>query len=95
MNQVVGVRLQRNGAVLYFDPAGLPLAVNDRVIVATEAGQRVGWVVIAPAQLLYHALSEPLPPLLRKATPEDLASQNPLKPQPREVAGPAPLENAP
>ncbi len=75
MSEVVGVRLQRAGRVYYFDPMRESLEVNDPVVVETEEGPQVGWVVVAPQQMIYSELPGPLRPVLRKATPEDLASQ--------------------
>lgn len=74
MPEIVGVRFQRAGRMVYFDPQGLDLAVNDPVVVETEEGLHVGRVVVAPRQVIYHEVPGPLPPLLRKATPDDLTS---------------------
>ena len=72
---VVGVRFQRSGKVYYFNPAGVDLGVNDRVVVETERGHNIGRVVIAPKQVLASGLTEPLKPVLRKASPEDVEQQ--------------------
>jgi cell fate regulator YaaT (PSP1 superfamily) len=72
MAQIVGVRFKRAGKVYYFDAAGLELEVNDNVVVQTARGLELGWVVIAPRQVLADELTEPLKPVLRKAEPEDV-----------------------
>ncbi len=72
---VVGVRFQRSGKVYYFAPAGVDTEVNDRVVVETERGHKIGRVVIAPKQVLASELTEPLKPVLRKAIPEDVEQQ--------------------
>lgn len=72
MSQVVGIRFKRVGKVYYFDPAGIELKVNDYVVVQTERGPDLGRVVIAPSQVVANEVAEPLKPLLRLATPEDL-----------------------
>jgi len=72
---VVGVRFQRSGKVYYFDPAGVDMEVNDRVVVETERGHNIGRGVIAPKQVLASGLTEPLKPVLRKASPEDVEQQ--------------------
>ncbi len=71
--EVVGVRFQRAGRVYYFAPSGLGLRVNDRVVAETERGLRLGRVVMAAAQVMASQLTEPLRPVLRLATAQDLA----------------------
>ncbi|MBI4499463.1 MAG: hypothetical protein HY689_16370 [Chloroflexi bacterium] len=70
--RVLGIRWQRAGKVCYVDPVGLGLAPGDRVVVASEGGPQVGLVVIAPQQVVASEVTGPLPPVLRKATPDDL-----------------------
>lgn len=72
MAEIVGVRFKRAGRVYYFDPAGIILAVNDRVVVRTNRGLELGWVVIAPGQVLANEVTEPLQPVVRQATAEDI-----------------------
>lgn len=71
MPDVVGIRFKRAGRVYYFDPAALELKVNDEVVVETTRGPELGKVVIAPQQVLYNEILEPLKPVLRQAEPED------------------------
>lgn len=72
MSEIVGVRFRRAGKVYYFDPAGIPLQVNDGVVVKTARGLDLGKVVIAPRQVLESDITEPLEPVVRKAEPEDI-----------------------
>ena len=72
---VVGVRFQRAGRVYYFDPGGVELEVNNHVVVETEHGLSLGRVVIAPKQVIASELTQPLKPVLRKTSPEDLQQQ--------------------
>jgi len=72
MSEVVGVRFKQAGRVYYFDPAGIELEPNDYVIVETAHGQDLGKVVIAPKQVLASEITQPLKPVVRKASPEDL-----------------------
>ncbi|MHB1414487.1 MAG: PSP1 domain-containing protein [Chloroflexota bacterium] len=72
MPEVVGVRFKQAGKVYFFDPVGLPLAIDDHVIVETSRGTEVGRVVVANKQVLDDELTEPLKPVLRKAEPQDL-----------------------
>lgn len=71
MAELVGIRFHRAGKVYYFDAVGIPLQVNDCVVVETTRGQELGWVVIAPGQILSANLTEPLKPVIRKATEDD------------------------
>jgi cell fate regulator YaaT (PSP1 superfamily) len=72
MPELTGIRFHQAGKVYYFDTAGIPLQLNDRVIVETARGQELGWVVIAPGQVVSSAINEPLKPVLRKATDDDV-----------------------
>ncbi len=71
MAELVGIRFHRAGKVYYFDATGIPLQVNDCVVVETTRGQELGSVVIAPGQILSANLTEPLKPVIRKATEDD------------------------
>ncbi len=72
MPEITGIRFHQAGKVYYFDTAGIPLQLNDRVIVETARGQELGWVVIAPGQVVSSTINEPLKPVLRKATDDDI-----------------------
>ena len=72
MAEIVGIRFKRAGRIYYFDPAGIDLEVNNYVVVKTARGLELGWVVIAPKQVLASELTEPLKPVVRKAEPEDV-----------------------
>lgn len=72
MPKVVGVRFKRAGRVYYFDPGELELEPDDAVIVETSRGTELGWVVIAPKQVVESELGEPPRPVIRKAEPQDL-----------------------
>ena len=85
MPNVVGVRFKRAGRVYYFDPAGIELEINDRVIVQTSRGLEVGWVVISAKQVLAEEIEEPLKSVLRKAEPEDLSRLDEMRRREREA----------
>src|SRR3990172_1089999 len=72
MSEIVGVRFKRAGKVYCFEPAGIPLEVNDSVIVETAQGMEMGQVAIAPKQVPASEIQTPLKPVLRKATNEDI-----------------------
>ena len=69
--RLVGVRLQRNGLVRYFDPQQMALRTGDRVMVDTPEGPQLGWVVISPDQVFHSDLRRTLRPVLRLAAAED------------------------
>jgi cell fate regulator YaaT (PSP1 superfamily) len=72
MADIVGVRFKKASKIYYFDPVGLNLEVNDRVVVETARGLELGQVVIAPKQVLASDVPQPLKPVVRKAEPEDI-----------------------
>jgi len=72
MAEIVGIRFKKTGRVYYFDPAGIDLEVNDYVVVQTTHGLEMGYVVIAPKQVLVNEITTPLKPVVRKAEPEDI-----------------------
>ncbi len=69
---IVGIRFRKGSKVYYFDPNGLEFAINDRVVVETARGLELGYVVIAPKQVLAEEIKEPLKPVIRKAEAEDV-----------------------
>lgn len=71
-NSIVGIRFQQAGKIHYYDPEGIELAAGDLVTVQTKYGLKVGRVTIAPKQVISNEITEPLPSVLRKATPEDI-----------------------
>lgn len=71
MPEVIGVRFKDVGKIYYFDPAGLPVRKDDFVIVETARGIECGQVAM-PVRSLAEDPSQPLKPLIRVATPEDL-----------------------
>ncbi len=72
MADIVGVRFKKAGRVYYFDPTGIDLEVGDSVIVETARGPEMGWVVIAPKQVLMSEVTTPLKPVIRKAEADDI-----------------------
>ena len=73
MAMVVGVRFQQAGKIYHFDIAGLELKLNDLVIVETNRGIELGKVVTPPKEVTPAENAEPFKPVIRKATPEDIA----------------------
>ena len=73
MPELVGIRFHQAGKIYYFDAAGIPLELNDLVVVETNRGQDLGQVVISPGQVLSANITEPLKPVVRKATDNDIS----------------------
>jgi cell fate regulator YaaT (PSP1 superfamily) len=71
-HNIVGVRFQRAGKVVYFNAESFgDLQLNEYVVVEGAHGLAVGRVVIAPNQLIHAELAPPLKLVLRRATMED------------------------
>jgi cell fate regulator YaaT (PSP1 superfamily) len=81
MPELVGIRFHQAGKVYYFDAAGIPLQVNDCVVVETARGQELGYVIISPGQVLSANVTEALKPVIRKATENDLSQSEQRKEQ--------------
>ena len=79
MSGVVGIRFVKAGKIHYFDPGDAELRVGDYAVVETSQGQELGYVAIAPDQVLMSKMRDQLPPILRVATPEDLQARDHLK----------------
>ncbi|MBO4921486.1 MAG: stage 0 sporulation family protein [Lachnospiraceae bacterium] len=74
MIKVIGVRFRRVGKIYYFDPIGLDFHKDDYVIVETARGIEFGTVVLDPREVEDDKVVQPLKPVIRKATPEDIAT---------------------
>ena len=70
--KVVGVRFRTAGKIYYFDPAKLDLKVTTKVIVETARGVELGTVMIAPRNVPDETVVQPLKPVIRIATSDDL-----------------------
>ncbi len=71
MMTVVGVRFKAAGKIYYFDPAGMPVHLDDHVIVETTRGIEYGTVAMEPREIEDGQVVSPLRQILRLATPED------------------------
>lgn len=72
MSEIIGVRFHQAGKVYYFDASGIPLEIDDYVIVETTHGHELGKVVISPGQVIFSEISEPLKLVVRKAQAADI-----------------------
>jgi len=85
MTQVVGVRFKRAGRIYYFDPADIELNLGDWVVVDTGRGPEIGRVAISPKQVVASDITEPLKPVLRQASEEDLRQREEFQAKEREA----------
>lgn len=69
---IVGIRFRPAGRIYYFDPVGQSYSTGQYVIVETVRGTEAGRVVIAPKKIAESDLGDPLKPVLRLATEEEL-----------------------
>jgi len=75
MTKVIGIRFRNNGKVYYFDPKDLPLRNGGKVIVETARGMECGSVVLSPREVADERVQQPLRPVIRVATEEDLEKE--------------------
>src|SRR5213082_1653936 len=69
---IVGIRFRPAGRIYYFDPQGQSYTTGQYVIVETVRGVEAGRVVIASKKMAESDLSDPLKPILRLATEDEL-----------------------
>jgi cell fate regulator YaaT (PSP1 superfamily) len=81
MPTVVGIRFRKACKIYYFDPVDTGVVKGDHAIVETARGVEYGSVVLGPREVAN--TSQPLKPVIRKATPEDDAkvSENAVREQ--------------
>ncbi len=73
--KVVGVRFRKAGKVYYFDPLEFDIKQGSNVIVETARGVEFGYVVMGIKDLPEEKITQPLKPVLRPATEEDVKTQ--------------------
>lgn len=70
---VAGVRFRDSGKTYYVEARDVNLEVGTQVIVDTSRGREIGRVVIAPQEVVASMLEGDIRPIVRIATPDDLA----------------------
>lgn len=73
MAEVIGIRFKSVGKMYYFDPGDLEIEVGEKVIVETARGIECGEVVMKNREIQQDDIVSPLKPVIRIATPKDLA----------------------
>ncbi len=71
MVKIVGLKFRNGGKVYYFSPGELDLPAGSHAIVETAKGVEYGTIVIPPRDMDEEKVTQPLRPVLRKATFED------------------------
>lgn len=79
MKKIIGVRFKKPGKIYFFDSENMEIEKNDNVIVETAMGDEIGKVVIADREIDESKMATPLKKVVRKATKEDLESQEKYK----------------
>ncbi|HEY8419672.1 MAG TPA: stage 0 sporulation family protein [Clostridia bacterium] len=69
---IAGVKFKKTNKIYYFSPENFELNEGDGVIVETARGIEYGTIVITPREVDESKIVQPLKPILRKATEEDL-----------------------
>lgn len=87
--RIAGVRFRQASRVFYFDAKDIELEVGQQIVVQTPQGSTLARVVIAPQQVVAAEISEPLNPVLRIATAEDLEQAESLSGKVHEDLGTA------
>ncbi|MGH7698178.1 MAG: regulatory iron-sulfur-containing complex subunit RicT, partial [Candidatus Dormibacteria bacterium] len=73
MPLAVGVKFRRHGPLNYYAPGDEELVPGTRVVAETARGAEIGEVVMEAAELDQRMCPNPMVPVLRRATAEDLA----------------------
>lgn len=72
MTNIIGVRFKNMGKIYYFDAAGHTLQKGDHAIVETSRGLECGEVAMENRDVADEEIVQPLRPVVRVATPEDV-----------------------
>ncbi len=75
MTKIIGVRFRKAGKIYYFAPGDLEVVMHSYVIVETARGVEFGRVVIGVKEVEDHTIIQPLKPVIRIATAEDIAKE--------------------
>src|ERR671922_505687 len=82
---IVGIRFRPAGRIYHFDPQGQSFTTGQYVIVETVRGIEAGRVVIASKKIAESDLSDPLKPVLRLTTEDELRMMLSFKSKEKEA----------
>lgn len=72
MAKIVGIKFKRTAKVYYFDPKGEEYAMGSYAVVETARGIEYGKIVVEPKEVSDDEVVQPLKPVIRRITDEDL-----------------------
>lgn len=75
MTRVIGVRFRPAGKIYFFAPGRYEVKAGDKVIVETARGVEFGSVVTGPRDLEDERITQPLKPVIRIATLDDISKE--------------------
>ena len=75
MTEIIGIKFKNSGKVYFFAPNGLKFEVGMSGIVETARGVEIGECMVANKEVEDSDVVQPLKPVLRIATEEDLQNQ--------------------
>ncbi len=84
MEGIVGVRFHEADPLTYCSPGDLDLGGGDYVVVRTDRGEQLGWVVLTPDQILAAEPEGPLRVIERLATEDDVSAWRAARERARE-----------
>lgn len=73
MPEIIGIKFKNSNKIYYFDPAGNQFAEGDGAVVETARGLEYSTVAIPNKNVDDSEIVQPLKPIQRKATAEDVA----------------------
>ena len=76
MREVIGVSFEKNSRIYFFDPNGIKLEIENKVIVETERGLQFGEIVTDVMKKHEESLNLPLKKVIRIANDKDLKKHN-------------------
>ncbi len=85
MIEIVGVRFKKVGKIYYFDPCGKKVEKNQNVIVETARGVEFGEIALENKTVEDSEITQPLKPVLRIATKEDIQQEKENKIKEKEA----------
>ena len=85
MTEVVSIKFRGRGKTYYFDPAGLTLATGGKAVVETSKGLEIGTVIQGNHTVDDGQVVQPLRPVARAATEDDLRIEQLCRQREREA----------
>ncbi|MDA0271402.1 MAG: hypothetical protein DWG77_04015, partial [Chloroflexi bacterium] len=79
MDHIVGIRYVEAGPISYCSPGDLNLGTGDYVVITTDRGERLGWVVLTPDQVIAGRPDGPLRVIDRLASAQEVEAHREAK----------------